>query len=376
MPLAESTKYGAASGRGHQAAHEAGRVTAAYLQPLLEAAQAHGIDSAALATRAGLAPGSLSPAAATLPAAAYVRLLDTGAEMAGDAHFGLHVGERVRMGTYSAYGMVLLSCKDVGQAFEQTARYEGLAHDLGRSALRRDSASFQYRWISHYPNASRHLVDSVFAGIRVCGDWLAGGAVPPAELAFAHDGGGDALLRHDAHRDEYVRVLGSVPRFNADGNTATLPVQLLDWPVPNADVSLFPLLRQHADQLLAQRNAELNGHAGVHPGQGIATQVQNAIVAGLRQGAARLAGVADELAMTPRTLQRKLSDAGTSFQALLDQVRYRLACEYLRQSGLSLVDIAFLLGYQEQSAFNHAFRAWSGTNPGAWRLQARLDARE
>jgi AraC-like DNA-binding protein len=52
---------------------------------------------------------------------------------------------------------------------------------------------------------------------------------------------------------------------------------------------------------------------------------------------------------------------------VLDQARFALARDYLRQPGLSLVDIAFLLGYQEQSAFNHAFREWSGMNPGAWR---------
>ncbi|MGK5026439.1 AraC family transcriptional regulator ligand-binding domain-containing protein [Janthinobacterium sp. RB2R34] len=345
-------------------------VTAAYVQPLLEAAGAHGIDSITLASAAGLPENSLSPLPATLPASAYVRLLDAGAMLAGDAHFGLHVGERVRMGTYSAYGLVLLSCASVGQALEQTARYEVLAHDLGRSSLRRDGDCFHYRWISHYPQASRHLVDSVFAGIRVCGDWLAGRPLPPGELAFAHDGGGQALLRHASHRDEYVRVLGSLPRFKADANTSTMDAQVLDWPVPNADTRLYPLLRQHAEQLLAQR-CGIQGTI-----IGIEAQVRQAIAAGLRQGAVRLAGVAGELAMTPRTLQRKLSDAGTSFQAQLDQVRYRQACDYLRQPQLSLVDIAFLLGYQEQSAFNHAFRAWAGTNPGAWRLQARLDARE
>ena len=77
-------------------------VAAAYVQPLLEAAGAHGIDSATLAGAAGLPANGLSPLPATLSAAAYVRLLDAGAMLAGDAHFGLHVGERVRMGTYSA----------------------------------------------------------------------------------------------------------------------------------------------------------------------------------------------------------------------------------------------------------------------------------
>ena len=62
------------------------------------------------------------------------------------------------------------------------------------------------------------------------------------------------------------------------------------------------------------------------------------------------------------------------FQQVLDQARFALARHYLRQDGLSLADISFLLGYQEQSAFNHAFKEWSGVNPGAWRegAQCRL----
>lgn len=348
-----------------------GRVAGAYLLPLLEAAGAHGIDSVTLAQAAGVAPHGLEASAPgpDLAARDYVRLLDAGALLAGDAHFGLHVGQRVRMGTYSAYGLILLSCSNVGQALEQTARYERLAHDLGRSTLQRDGAIAHYRWASNYPGASRHLVDSVFAGIRVSGDWLAGMPLPPARLAFSHDGGGD-LLRHAAHRDEYVRVLGSLPAFGAGANTATFDAQLLDWPVPNADVSLYPVLCRHAEQLLAQRQAETD------TGCTIDAQVHAAIVAGLGQGSARLATVAATLAVTPRTLLRKLADAGTSFQALLDQARYGLARDYLREPDLSLVDIAFLLGYQEQSAFNHAFRTWSGTNPGAWRMQEMLDRQQ
>ena len=149
-----------------------GRVAGAYLLPLLEAAGAHGIPADTLAQAAGVPPHSLEASAASLAARDYVRLLDAAAQLAGDAHFGLHVGQRVRMGTYSAYGLILLSCSNVGQALEQTARYERLAHDLGRSTLQRDGAVAHYRWASNYPGASRHLVDSVFAGVKVCGDWL------------------------------------------------------------------------------------------------------------------------------------------------------------------------------------------------------------
>ena len=92
-----------------------GRVAGAYLLPLLEAAGAHGIAAATLAHAAGVAPHSLEASAPNLAARDYVRLLDAGAMLAGDAHFGLHVGQRVRMGTYSAYGLILLSCSNVGQ---------------------------------------------------------------------------------------------------------------------------------------------------------------------------------------------------------------------------------------------------------------------
>ena len=111
------------------------RVAGAYVQPLLELAVERGVALSALAVAAGMAEDALSPIPESLAAADYVRLLDAGAELARHPHFGLHVGERVKLGTYSVYGLILLSCRDLGQAFAQTLRYESLAHDLGRSEL-------------------------------------------------------------------------------------------------------------------------------------------------------------------------------------------------------------------------------------------------
>jgi AraC-like DNA-binding protein len=333
------------------------RVAGSYLQPMLEAAAACGVTAPALERAAGLPAGALEPLPESLPADTYVQLLELAADLAGDPHFGLHVGERVKLGTYTVYGLILLSCRDFGQAFEQTMRYEQLAHDLGRSTLRIEGPLADYTWHSNYPAHCRHLADSVFAGIRVFGNWLAGATLPPAGLSLMHDGG------DPAGHGEYLRVFGALPRFNAPANAAQFDAALLAWPVPNADVSLYPVLQQHAEQLLRQRAAPASA--------GIAAQVQQAIVQRLSQGQVRVASVAAALDLAPRTLQRKLADAGTSFQQVLDEARFALARDYLRQPGLSLVDIAFLLGYQEQSAFTHAFREWSGMNPGAWRAAGR-----
>ena len=326
------------------------RVTGSYLQPLLDAAAARGVVPADLARAAGLAPERLAPLPDSLSAPDYIRLLDAGADLAGDPHFGLHVGECVKLGSYSVYGLVLLACRDIGQALEQTMRYEALAHDLGRSQVTVSGATARYEWISHYPHASRHLVESVFAGIQTFGRWLAGGVLPVAQVTFAHAG--------DAGMDEYERVFGSRPVFDAPANSGAFDAALLALPVPNADVNLYPVLQQHAERLLGQRK----------PGApAIVAQVRAAIIRNLAHDRVRLASIAAELDLAPRTLQRKLGEAGASFQGLLDGARYALAQDYLRQPGLSLADIAFLLGYQEQSAFTHAFKEWSGTNPGAWR---------
>ena len=315
--------------------------------------------AAELARAAGLPAGALRPLPDSLAADDYVRLLAVGAELADDPHFGLHVGERVKLGTYSVYGLILLSCRDFGQVFQQTMRYEQLAHDLGRSALalgRR--ATRNTSGSANYPDASRHLAESVFAGIRVFSTWLAGMALPSSA---------DGVQPRAAGRRR--RIPARVRRHAAcSASRPTRPLRrpLLAWPVPNADVGLYPVLQQHAEQLLRAARSDA--------GAGIAAQVHAAIIRNLAHDRVRLASIAEELNLSPRTLQRKLSEAGASFQQVLDQARFALATDYLRQDSLSLVDIAFLLGYQEQSAFTHAFKEWAGVNPGAWRegAQCRL----
>jgi len=329
------------------------RVTGSYLQPLLDTARERGLALDALARAAGLAPDALDAPLDSLPARRYIALLEAGARLADDPFFGLHVGEKAGPATYSAYGMLLLACNSFGHALELTRRYESLAHDLGLSRLEIAGAEAHYAWISHYPEATRHLVESVYAGIRVFGSWLAGRPLVPLALRLRHPDPGHGSA-------EYLRVLGVAPEFGAPVDCATVDAALLAMPVPHADTSLYPVLLHHADRLLVQRAAQQ---------EHIVARVRAALLPRLAGGEARLAPVAAELGLSPRTLQRKLAEAGSSYQEVLDALRFGLARDYLRRRELGLVDIAFLLGFQEQSAFTHAFREWSGMNPGAWREQ-------
>ncbi len=328
------------------------QVAGPYLQPLLEAAQARGVAGPDLARAAGLPSNTFDALPESLDADLYETLLDAGAALAGDDHFGLHVGERVKLGTYNVYGLILLSCRDFGQALQQTLRFESLAHDLGRSTLTLDGAQAEYRWQANNPHAGRHLAESVFAGIRVFGNWLAGAPLPPAPVSFTHAQPVDC--------SEHARIFGAPVRFQAECNSARFDAALLSWPVPNADVGMYPILQQHAENLLREKaRAEADGS--------MVALVRDSIVRHLAQDGARLATVAEDLHITARTMQRKLQEAGLSFQQLLDQTRHELAERYLGQGQLGIAEIAFMLGYQEQSSFNHAFKEWTGKNPGAFR---------
>ena len=77
--------------------------------------------------------------------------------------------------------------------------------------------------------------------------------------------------------------------------------------------------------------------------------------------------MAADFGMSQRTLQRKLSDIGLSYQQLLDETRHELARRYLDDQGKSVTEITFLLGFSEQSAFTRAFKRWSGMSPSAYR---------
>ncbi|MBC3868891.1 AraC family transcriptional regulator [Undibacterium oligocarboniphilum] len=333
-------------------ARSEGRVAIAYVQPILELLHERSCDLAALAGMAGLPGNWLDTAPDSISTGTYLRLLDSGAALCNDPHFGLHAGERFRLGTYNVYGMILMCCKNFGQAFQQTMRYEGLAHDLGRSSLDIRGEIAQYQWHSHFPDASRHLVESVFAGIRVFGQWFAGTDLPPVPVYFSHAAPDDLSEHH--------RLFGELVYFDAPMNHASLPSDLLSWPVPNADASMYPVLQQHAELLLLQKQQAAQR-------EDIVSQVRSVILRHLAQDQARLADIAVELNMSQRTLQRKLTQAGIPYQQLLDQTRQSLAENYLRQHHLSLAEIAFLLGYQEQSAFQHAFREWTGVTPRAFR---------
>jgi AraC-like DNA-binding protein len=107
--------------------------------------------------------------------------------------------------------------------------------------------------------------------------------------------------------------------------------------------------------------AILNEH-GLREG-GLLQKVERRIVDLLPKGAAKAKVIATDLGVSERTMTRQLAALGSSFNDVLDEIRKQLALKYVSETDLSLRQVAFLLGYANQPAFNLAFRRWTGHAP-------------
>ena len=104
------------------------------------------------------------------------------------------------------------------------------------------------------------------------------------------------------------------------------------------------------------------------------TTVENEVVKLLPDGKSNKASVAKTLALSARTLSRRLADEGTTYEEVVDWLRRSLALQYLKDANISLSQIAWLLGYEGSTSFNHAFRRWTGRSPTVMRQEKLLPA--
>jgi AraC-like DNA-binding protein len=130
--------------------------------------------------------------------------------------------------------------------------------------------------------------------------------------------------------------------------------------VPAADPRLYRILKEHAERVLNEMPRESN----------LLASVRRAIAESMRDGAPKLTRVAKKIAMGPRTLQRRLKESGADFKQLMNDTRRRFALNYLKDRKNTLTEVAFLLGYSELSAFNRAFKRWTGSTPMEYRRGA------
>ncbi len=144
--------------------------------------------------------------------------------------------------------------------------------------------------------------------------------------------------------------------FDAPADTITFAAADAEAPLVRADPALAELLRGHADLVLA----------AARPISGPLDDFRSALAAAIDAGTPTLTGVAARLTVSPRTLQRRLAEHGTTWRRELDESRYRRAEELLR-SGRTTAAVAARLAFTDDRALRKAYRRWSGGSPGGHR---------
>jgi AraC-like DNA-binding protein len=153
----------------------------------------------------------------------------------------------------------------------------------------------------------------------------------------------------------YCRFFGSMPRFDAEQYALAFPTSLLNRPVRGADRDLRQMLEKSVAAYWAVQQPSMT-HT-------VARMLRARVIF----PDISLEAVASELAMLPRTLNRRLQAEGRSFRELINEARFEVARQLLAGTRMDITNIALALGYADPSSFTHAFQRWSGVAPSEWR---------
>lgn len=270
------------------------------------------------------------------------------------ANMGLCLGHEIA-GAYIKgnilFGM-MANAGTLGKAIEIFCKYHLLSEDafLPQKKIENDLACFSWETASHHFHFTRPIAEALLCAYVTILQTITDDNLKLLEVRFQHDKPLD-IQEHEA-------VFKAPLRFNQQKNEIVIQKKFLDLSIFLSDPTLFQTLEQLAQTLLDQLY-----DSNIWTGK-VLKLVGVAVARGER---INIDSIASNLAVSPRNLQNKLTAENTTFQKILDQTRKEIALTYLYQKKTSLCDIALLLGFSEQSAFNHAFRRWTGSTPGQYR---------
>jgi AraC-like DNA-binding protein len=326
-------------------------VQAKAVEKIVSAAVTHGVQPEQLYAAVKLDPSVLLDPDNRIPFAQLVALYEKAAELTGDNDFGLHLGQSINPTAFDVVGYCALNSTTLGAAFARVARYHSIWTDGALFTLETANATsaIVYSYTDTAIHEHRQDAEMTLATVTALCRNIASHDFAPTTVAF----------QHDAPRDtaEHTKLFRCPIEFGASSNKLTFPSSCLSLPIARADASLCALLDRHAEELLAK----------FPPRDSLVDQVRSIIARELRGGDPSLERVAHELSLTPRTLQRKLQELGTSHNELLDHMRRQLAMRYLREREMAICEVAYLLGFSESSSFHRAFKRWTGVTPREYR---------
>lgn len=329
----------------------ASTVSAGLAGALFDYAVAQGANAARLRSEAGLSGAALDDPDKRVPFERYVALMRAAKTLTGDPALALKFGADTDFRRFSIVGLIAHASATMAEALDQMNRYGRLvAEVVGVS----DGPRFVHEiregklWLEDRrrdPNDFPEMTESTFARF-ICG---ARRDFPQERFAYA------ATVTHaaPAHAADYERILGVPVAFGAPRNAIEMNPLWPSLQIQPQNRYVFGVFSAKAEALLEslQRAQTLSG------------KVEGLVMTMLHTGGARADAVAARLGVSRQTLYRRLKSEGASFDALVDDLRRRLALHYLSERKVSVNETAYLVGFSDPTAFSRAFKRWTGSSP-------------
>jgi AraC-like DNA-binding protein len=316
-----------------------------------------GCDPPPVLTASGLPPDALDDAEGMIPYVAAGRLMQQAALHSACPHFGMLIGQRLRVAMLGLIGQLMRNAPTLGVALRDFATHQ---HRHARGAVvyllaRQEDALLGYAVYQPGVVGSDQITDgAAYAALSIVLDLVGPHRADQAELLFTRGEPADLA--------PYRRGAAAKLRFNADHTGVLMPADWLTRPVLGAD----PALR-------CQLETQVQQFAPAGP-LDVVTQVNRALRIGLMTGRISEPDLATSIGISRRTLHRRLDADGAGFQDLLDAARFEFARQLLENTQIGIGEISLILRYADPSVFTRAFSRWSGTTPSGWRAEQRQHA--
>ena len=320
-----------------------------YLRLMGEQLQRSGVDAAAWRARHGLDTSAIDGAWIDLPPARFVAALADALHASREPALGLLLGERLAAGTHGIVGHAVLHSTTLGQALDVVIRFAALRMPILGFEARRDAAHWHLdvRPLHALGAAERPLLEATLLAIhRLLGTLLLGTS-PVDAVGVPHTLGKDAPLAR--------ALFGCDIRVAEPLASLRIPLRHLDAPLPSSDPDAFAFAERQCREELARRDASFQFSDRLR-----------ALLQGPLLASADARVCARLLALSPRSLERRLAAEGTGFRAIVDAAR-RARAEAMLEEGSTVEAVACAVGYGDVASFRRAFRRWTGTHPSAWR---------
>lgn len=330
-------------------------MSARYLRGLVDYVRARNVPVSPVLEALGLSDEQLRSPDVHIPHALQDRAFAAAEQITGDNNVGLHAGAAANVLHFGVVGQLAMTCRTGGELLDLQVRYQSLIGNGVRSACKRLPHKITLELNIERALASRHAIEYTLAAQLSLARMLAGPTFRPTEIKLSH--------ARPTHADEQERVFGCPVAYDCAQPCVEFPIAVETLVLAGSE----PEVRQALESAARRRFEVLQAQLQQEDDE--IRKCQLFIIDKLSNGAPTVEEAANALKTSVRTLQRRLEAHGVSYRDVVDGARQQLAERLIADETLSLLDVAFLTGFSEQSSFTRAFRRWFQRTPREMRAK-------